>query len=268
VYRVTTRHRHELWIRSLDRQADHLRTVEVEAAIIQPRWSRDGTQLAYLRRPADPMRSSAVVLLGANDAAEERVLPAAARSPEMVYDWSVDGQSFLVRCRTNSVRPAICRLPNSAAAGSSSDMRVIAADDERNLYAAKHSPDGRWVSFIAASDPVRSTVIVSPAAGGRWVPMTDPADRYFEDKPRWSPDGRTLYFLSNQSGFWNLWGRRFDPAAGRAIGEPFQVSRFDSSVQMVPSNVSNLQIAVTRDRLILPMTQTSGSVWVLENVDR
>ena len=25
-------------------------------------------------------------------------------------------------------------------------------------------------------------------------------------------------FLSNRSGFWNLWGHRFDPGAGKAVG--------------------------------------------------
>jgi Tol biopolymer transport system component/DNA-binding winged helix-turn-helix (wHTH) protein len=265
-YRVAGRNRHELWIRSIDEQADHLRTVEVGSAIVQPRWSRDGTQLAYLRRPVDPQRASAVVLLGANDDGDQRVLPA-ARSPEMVYDWSVDGRSFLVRCRTK-VLSAICRLANSDAHGSAPDMDVVASDPMRNLYAAKQSPDGRWVSFIAATDLDRSTVFVSPADGGPWISMTESDDRYFEDKPRWSPDGRTLYFLSNRNGFWNLWGRRFDPDAQKAAGAAFQVSRFDSSLQMVPSNVSDLQIAITRRRLILPVTQTSGAVWVMENVDR
>ena len=265
-YRVAVRNRHELWIRSIDRQADHLRTVEVDSAIVQPRWSRDGTQLAYLRRPVDPQRASAVVLLGANDDGAQRVLPT-GRTPEMVYDWSVDGRSLLVRCRTK-VLSAICRLANSDDGSSAAEMYVVASDPKRNLYAAKQSPDGRWVSFIAATDPARSAVFVSPADGGPWIAMTETDDPYFEDKPRWSPDGRTLYFLSNRNGFWNLWGHRFDPDAPAAAGEPFQVSRFDSSLQMVPSNVSDLQIAITRRRLILPVMQTSGGVWVMENVDR
>jgi Tol biopolymer transport system component/DNA-binding winged helix-turn-helix (wHTH) protein len=264
VYRVNGHNRHELWIRSLDRRADRLRTVEADAAIIQPRWSRDGTQLAYLRRPADPMRDAAIVLLAADDKGGERVLRA-SRTPEMVYDWSADGRSLLVRCRTNSVVWAICRLPNADAEGPPPEMHVIAADAHRNLYAAKNSPDERWVSFIAAPDPSRSTVYVSPAGGGPWVRMTE--GRYFEDKPRWSPDGRTLYFLSNRTGFWNLWGRRFDSSAGVPVGEPFQVSQFDTSAQMI-RNLSNVQIAITRERLILPLTQSSGVIWVLENVDR
>jgi hypothetical protein len=32
--------------------------------------------------------------------------------------------------------------------------------------------------------------------------------------------------------------------------------------------MGSLQIAVTNDRLILPVTNVSGAVWVLDNVDR
>jgi len=28
--------------------------------------------------------------------------------------------------------------------------------------------------------------------------------KYWEDKPRWSPDGRTIYFVSNRTGFYNV----------------------------------------------------------------
>jgi hypothetical protein len=208
-----------------------------------------------------------MILLAANGDMEQRLVPADA-APEMVYDWGFDAGSFLVRCRAKGTRSAICRLSGASAAGRQPQMQVIASDAERNLYAAAYSPDGRWVSFIAAPDLSRSTVFVSPAAGGAWIPISTADDHFFEDLPRWSPDGRTLYFLSNRTGFWNLWGRRFDPAAGAPLGEPFQVSRFDTSFRMIGPNVSGLQMAVTRDRLILPVTQTSGAVWVLENVDR
>jgi Tol biopolymer transport system component len=263
-YRVQGSNRHELWIRSIDGGADRLRTVEDGAAIVQPRWSRDGTQLAYLRRPSDHARNASIVLLAADESGGERTLRA-SRVPEMVYDWSADAHSLLVRCRTNDDRWAICRLPNGQASGPAGDMRLVAADSRQNLYSAKNSPDGLWVSFIARPDMTRSTVFVSPADGGRWVALTD--GRYFEDKPRWSPDGRTVYFLSNRSGFWNLWGRRFDSRAGTHVGDPFQVSHFDTSVQMI-RNLADLQIGITRDRLILPLTQASGAVWVLDNVDR
>ena len=267
VYRIKGRNTDELWIRSLHQQADRLRHVEADAAILHPRWSRDGRQLAYLRRPVDPAKPATVVLLGAEGDRDPRVVTAEP-APEMVYDWGLEGGSFLVRCRPDASRAAVCRLGTVPSSGRTAEMQVIASDSDRNLYAAAYSPDGRRVSFIAAADLSRSTVFVTPATGGTWIPITPDDDHFFEDLPRWSPDGRTLYFLSNRTGFWNLWGRRFDPASGSPSGEPFQVSHFDSSMQMVGPNVSGLQMALTRDRLILPVTQTSGAVWVLENVDR
>ncbi len=264
VYRVTARDTDELWIRSLDRQVDRLRKVEVDAAIIHPRWSRDGTQLAYLRRPVNQSEPSSVVLIAAGSD-DERHLAPSGQHLEMVYDWSLDGRGFLVRCRANTDPWAICRL--SASPGPRAALQVIASDATRNLYAAAYSPEGRWVSFIAARNLTQSAVFVSPATGGAWVPVTSSDDQAFRDLPRWSPDGRTLYFLSNHTGFWNVWGRRFDPEAGKPSGEPFQISHFDSSVQMVGPDVSALQLAVTRDRLILPVTQASGAVWILEDVD-
>jgi Tol biopolymer transport system component len=269
-YRVTAHGRQELWIRSIRNSEERMRVMETQASIVQPKWSRDGAYLAYVRTPTDLLQSAAVVVLGARGN-DERVF-AATQSPEMFYDWSADGRSFLVRCGANIGRAAICLLPASAPpAGNKSDMQLVTSDASRDLYAAKRSPDERWISFIAARSPTtRSAVFVAPMSprpvpADAWIPMTD--GRYFDDKPRWSPDGRVLYFLSNRAGFWNLWGRRFDPDRGLPVGEPFQVSTFDTSLQLV-RNTPNLQLAVTRDRLIVPITQTSGAIWVLENLDR
>jgi WD40 repeat protein len=60
------------------------------------------------------------------------------------------------------------------------------------------------------------------------------ANRNWDDKPRWSPDGRTIYFLSGRGGFFNVWGIHFDPDAGEPVGQPFQVSKFESPRLMVP----------------------------------
>jgi Tol biopolymer transport system component len=112
-----------------------------------------------------------------------------------------------------------------------------------------------------------STVYVVPAGGGMWTPIT--GGRSFDDKPRWSADGRTLYYLSNSGAFFNVWGRRFDPATGQALGEPFRVTSFNSPRLMIsPDRISSVGIAVAAARLVLPITEATGQVWVLESVDR
>ena len=84
----------------------------------------------------------------------------------------------------------------------------------------------------------------------------------------WSPDGKTIYYISNRStAFFNVWGIRFDPARGQPVGEPFRVTSFDNPGRMVwPSHA--VEIALSTDRLFLPITEVTGSIWVLDNVDQ
>ncbi len=96
--------------------------------------------------------------------------------------------------------------------------------------------------------------------------MTD--GQSFDDKPRWSPDGRAIYFVSDRNGFLNLSGRRFDPARGRLVGEPFPVTTFNSAGRGLPPSISQIEFAVTRKKLFVPLTETDADVWVLDRVDR
>lgn len=93
-------------------------------------------------------------------------------------------------------------------------------------------------------------------------------DGHFYDKPRWSPDGRILYFLSNRTGFFNVWGIRFDLDQGRPIGEPFRVTAFESPGRMISSVIATAEIAVVRNKLAVPITEVSGNIWMLDGVDR
>ena len=105
-----------------------------------------------------------------------------------------------------------------------------------------------------------------PAQGGPWTRITD--GKHWDDKPRWSPDGKTIYFVSRPGGFFNVWGIHFDPAAGKPIGQPFQVSKFDSPRLMIPQWIAPVGLSLTQDKLVLTVAQASGNIWVLDNVDR
>jgi len=55
------------------------------------------------------------------------------------------------------------------------------------------SPDGRWFAFTS-EETGREEVYVTafPAGGSKWQVSNDEGDR-----PRWSPDGKLLYYLDN-----------------------------------------------------------------------
>ena len=105
---------------------------------------------------------------------------------------------------------------------------------------------------------------MTPATGGPWIRITD--GKHWDDKPRWAPDGKTLYFVSSRGGFFNVWGIRFDPAKGKVVGDPFRVTAFESPGLMVPKFMQTVELSLTQEKLVLTMAKVSGSIWVLDNV--
>ena len=62
--------------------------------------------------------------------------------------------------------------------------------------------------------------------------------------------------------------RTNDPTAGKTVGQPFQVSRFERPRLMVPQWIPPVGLSLTQDKLVMTMAEESGSIWVLDNVDR
>jgi hypothetical protein len=91
--------------------------------------------------------------------------------------------------------------------------------------------------------------------------------KHWSDKPRWSPDGKAIYFLSGRSSCFNVWGIHFDPSTGKPLGEPFPVTAFESPGLMVPRSIADVELSLNQDKLVLTMQELSGSIWVLDNVE-
>jgi Tol biopolymer transport system component len=181
-----------------------------------------------------------------------------------VFDWSPDGKSVLVS-RYIDPTPSIWQIFVDPSLSGKSSAREIISDPNYELYQAHFSMDGRWI-VVNAVKTFTSTIYTIPAAGGSWIRITD--GKQWDDKPRWSPDGRTIYYLSERRGFINVWGVHFDPAKSRSQSEPFQVTSFETPTLMIPKNAAAVDISLAEDRLVLPLAQTSGNIWILDNVDR
>ena len=72
------------------------------------------------------------------------------------------------------------------------------------------SPDGRTIVFDLLGD-----LYTLPIAGGKATRIT--SDLAFDGQPRWSPDGRSLTFVSDRSGSDNVWVADADGRNARMI---------------------------------------------------
>jgi hypothetical protein len=89
------------------------------------------------------------------------------------------------------------------------------------------------------------------------------------DKPRWSADGRTLYFLSRRPGaYFNLWGVRLDPAAGKLRGDPFAITNMDTPALVISPDMISTEMQVSARHVVLTLQTTTGNIWAISNVDR
>ena len=121
---------------------------------------------------------------------------------------------------------SIWMFPLAAAPQAKKNGRLIASDAHQELWQSRLSPNGRWVVFNAVSQPdqSRSTLHVVPVSGGSWTQITE--GQYRDDKPRWSPDGTSIYFISSRDGVFNVWAVAFDPERGQVEGDPVRVTAF------------------------------------------
>ncbi|MGI9065360.1 MAG: protein kinase domain-containing protein [Pyrinomonadaceae bacterium] len=263
--------REELWVKSLKDASSRVLAVD-DYSRFGSQWSPDGKQIAYTRylpREPDSERSYPIALMPAGGG-EEQLLTTPGPLRDYISDWSPDGRSVIASTnRSSKDRYQVAIFSLSEAPHSENSLRVIATDETHDLWGARFSPDGQWICYMMQqpSNPGVSVLNVVSISGGAAVHVTD--ERRWSDKPRWSPDGKTIYFVTNHSSmFLNVWGVRFDPTTGKAVGEPFRVTSFENPRFSVLTSIRQLRISLDLTHLYLPLTEVSGSVWTLSDVDR
>jgi Tol biopolymer transport system component/predicted Ser/Thr protein kinase len=142
-----------------------------------------------------------------------------------------------------------------------------------SLEQAQLSPDGAWISVVAYAEPDRTRVFVIPFRGGaavsedQWIPVTD--GQTWDDRPRWSPDGKHLYFYSRRDGFGCIWEQALDRITRLPAGAPSAVRHFHSAKRsMMHMGLNTLGLSVAADHLIFNLLEQAGNVWVIQPKDK
>jgi hypothetical protein len=225
-----------------------------------------------LARPPEE-RSAFLADACADDAGLREENESQLTSPTRVYDnahgWSVSDGRYVVAssARYKPGHSTIVLVPLSAKPKAEHEAIVVTESPDFTLWNTTMSPNGRWVCFQAVDrGGSGSKIVVVSREGGPWKDITDGA--FWDDKPRWSPDGRLIYFISDRGGLFNIWAIGFDATTGSPVGEPVALTTFNGAAEHIPDNVGIVELGVARGRLAIPVINPTGGIWMLENLRR
>ncbi|HXY52922.1 MAG TPA: protein kinase [Terriglobales bacterium] len=170
----------------------------------------------------------------------------------------------------DGTRGVLCRQ------GSPSKIKMVDLDSGRattlleqagySLSEANWSSRSQYLLFTAAKNGTTKQVFAvalpqsEGSTRGRWIPITGTNE--VSDRPRWSGDGRTIFYLSNRDGSLCVWGQHFDPRTGKT-GPPFAAMHYHNphfSPHVVVERTVNLSVA--GDTIYLNVGEINTSVWI------
>ncbi|HEU4763448.1 MAG TPA: protein kinase [Gemmatimonadales bacterium] len=175
-----------IWIKQLDRGP--FSRLTFNGSDRRPAWSPDGRMIAFIR---DSGLGGSVFGRRADGAGTDRLLVHLDRQLQEVT-WSPDGKWLVVR--TDNGTAGAGDIVGIRTSGDTTPV-PLAATRFTELSPAV-SPDGRWLAY-ASNETGTNEVYVrrfpDSEGGQRQVSAHGGAE------PRWSRDGRTLYYLDNDS---------------------------------------------------------------------
>ncbi len=239
-----------IWIKQLDRGPFSRLTYSGQDR--RPAWSPDGRTVAFIR---DSLNGSSVYQRVADGSAPDRPLARLDRQVQEVT-WSPDGRWLVLR--TDNGARGLGDIVGVRTSGDTTPVPLVATEFTE-LHPAV-SPDGRWLAYTS-NESGANEVYVRPfpsTTGGRWQVSNGGGM-----EPRWSPDGRELYFVS---GAGRLVAARIRASAlGIEVPEltplfdtsPYAIDIFHTSYEVLPDGTGFL---FTRQRDVRTLGSQTGLV--------
>ncbi len=203
-----------------------------QATESRPLFSPDGTKLAFVST-----RSGAANIYVLTLASGEITRLTWSDAGEQLDGWSRDGRWLYFASGANDVGRQADIFRVSAQGGTPLE---VSRDRYLNEFQSAPSPDGKSVALMVKgisngqwwrnghAHIDETELWLKPLAAGE-APRQVAGPGAKHAYPMWSPDGATLYYMSDESGAENLWSR---PAAG---GPARQLTRFTDGRVLWPT---------------------------------
>jgi len=145
-------------------------------------------------------------------------------------------------------------------------VTVVLEANGYSLSEATWSPENQYLLFTASRSGNTKQVfaVLLPKSGqsptGEWIPITSESE--FSDRPQWSSDGKTIFYMSSRDGFSCVWGQNFDSESRTATSLPFPVMHYHNP-RFSPARVTSrsFNLSVAGDSIYLNVGEINTSVW-------
>jgi Tol biopolymer transport system component len=148
--------------------------------------------------------------------------------------------------------------------GQSRDLGVV--HPRFPVHSLQLSPDQAWVSFKLQGDTGSPLFVARLPEGSApdqagWVSLGESGSANAGHN-WWSPDGRTLYYLTDRDGFLCIAAQALDAATKAPRGQPVFVQHFHGRLRTPPG--APFGFGLTGTRLYFPLRETKANIWLAE----
>jgi dipeptidyl aminopeptidase/acylaminoacyl peptidase len=178
--REESEYRSSIWLAAVDGSSPPRQFTTGEKRDSSPRWSPDGSQLAFTSTRGDDKTSQLYVIPA--EGGEARKLTELKEDPSEIT-WAPDGTRIAFSARVRD--------------------EAYEEEEERKRRPRRFTRLNYKLDNVGWTGDRRQHLFVVPADGSEEPKQLTEGD--FEDgSPAWSPDGRRLAFVSARSEFWDL----------------------------------------------------------------